>query len=77
LISVTDSESDYDVQYKLKKHSLKQLPTITEISNQKLEDSNFNSSVNEICESEKEFQIAERVVVDQLNIEEDKKMTGY
>jgi len=73
---VTDSESDYDVQYKLKKHSLKQLPTITEISNQKLEDSNFNSSVNEICESEKEFQIAERVVVDQLNIEEDKKMTG-
>lgn len=74
---MTDSESDYDVQYKLKKHSLKQLPTITEISNQKLEDSNFNSSVNEICESEKEFQIAERVVVDQLNIEEDKKMTGY
>lgn len=69
---MTDSESDYDVQYKLKKHSLKLLPTITEISNQKLEDSNFNSSVNEICESEKEFQIAERVVVDQLNVEEDK-----
>ena len=73
---MTDSESDYDVQYKLKKHSLKLLPTITEISNQKLEDSNFNSSVNEICESEKEFQIAERVVVDQLNVEEDKKITG-
>ena len=65
------------MQYKLKKHSLKLLPTVTEISNLKLEESNFNSSVNEVCESEKEFQIAEKVVVEQLNSEEDKKMTGY
>lgn len=76
MISVTDSESDYDVQYKPKKHTLKQLRTVTEISNQKLEDSNFNSSVNDICESEKEFQIAEKVVVEHLNSDEDKKMTG-
>ena len=77
MISVTDSESEYDVQYKLKKYSFIQLPTVTEISNQKLEESNFNSSVNEVCESEKEFQIAEKVVVEQLKSEEDKKMTGY
>lgn len=56
---------------------LRRLKSETEASRQPNEESNFNSSVNHVQESERELDIAIRVVKDQLNKDDDKKMTGY
>jgi len=60
----------------LQNNTLSRLQSVTEVSRQPKSDSNFNSSINHPEESEKELQIAERVVRDQLNSDDDKKMTG-
>lgn len=78
LISVTDSKSDYEVQNNyLFNHKLSRLKSETEVSRQPNEESNFNSSINNVEESECELDLADRVVKDQLNKDDDKKMTGY
>lgn len=60
----------------LQNNTLSRLQSATEVSRQPKSDSNFNSSINHQEEEEKELQIAERVVRDQLNTDDDKKMTG-